>query len=330
MRRLILLLAALLALCPALARAHALDPAYLELTAMGDDRWRVIWRVPDVVGQPMALTPRLPEGCSYVPPPPVFDGRGWSTTFEALCPAGLAGGVVRIDGLERTGTDTLLRYELEPGDGQGLRLTPGAPEVALPDNPGPLGVLGAYVSLGVVHILEGADHLMFVLALLLLIRDPRRLLWTITAFTLAHSITLAAATIGWLRLPPAPVEVVIALSIVFLAWELALPPDRRDPLAMRYPALVSFGFGLIHGLGFAGALRDIGLPRGDIPLALFSFNVGVELGQVMFIAACLAFGYLARRLVPVLATHGPALSRVASYGIGSLAAFWVIQRLSGF
>ncbi|MCT4370665.1 HupE/UreJ family protein [Yangia mangrovi] len=332
MRRILALLVLLLAaLQPTAPSAHALDPGFLELSAMDGAQWRVSWRMPDVNGRPMPISARLPANCQQTPPPePAFDGRAWVTSYLASCPAGLAGGTITIDGLARTRTDVLVRYELEPGQAQTQRLTAGTPEFTVPAELGPGAVFASYVALGVSHILEGVDHLLFVFALLLLVRQPRRLLWAITAFTLAHSLTLAAATLGWLRLPSAPVEVVVALSIVFLAYELALPPERRDPVSERFPALVSFGFGLVHGLGFAGALREIGLPQSDIPLALLSFNVGVELGQLLFIALGLMLGYLARRMAPVLAEHGARLSRISSYGIGTIAAFWVIERIAAF
>ncbi|MFV0409518.1 MAG: HupE/UreJ family protein [Paracoccus sp. (in: a-proteobacteria)] len=326
---LLLLLMAILQPLP--GSAHALDPGYLELTALDNDRWRVTWRMPDVSGQPMPILPRLPENCTSDPlPPPGFDGRGWSVAYVATCPGGLAGGEIRITGLDQTRTDTLVRYQTASGQAATQRLTAGSPGFVVPENVGRAEVFSSYVALGVTHILEGLDHLLFVLTLLLLVREPRRLFWAVTAFTLAHSITLVAATMGWFTLPPAPVEAVIALSIVFLARELALPPERRDPVAKRFPALIAFGFGLIHGLGFAGALIEIGLPQDDIPLALLSFNIGVEIGQLLFIGFVLTITILLRRLIPVLARARAGLTRITSYGIGSIAAFWVIQRLSGF
>ena len=185
-------------------------------------------------------------------------------------------------------------------------------------------VLRAYVGLGVEHILFGIDHLLFVLCLLLLVRRLHQLLATITAFTLAHSITLAAATLGFIRVPIAPVEATIALSIVFLASELVRDERRRGVVARCYPWLVAFTFGLLHGLGFAGALAEVGLPQGEIPLALFAFNVGVELGQLAFVTAVLTLV----RLVRLLPLHLPAWGKgAAGYAIGSLAAFWVFARL---
>ncbi len=331
MIRLLCVLLLCLSVLPGRGEAHALDPGYLELTALREGQWRVSWRMPDVSGKPMAISPVLPEGCSASePPPPSFDGRGWVSGWIATCPQGLAGGTIAIDGLERTRTETLVRYELAPGKMQTQRLTNGAPAFTVPAELDSLGVFTSYVGLGVTHILEGVDHLLFVFALLLLIRGRGRLLWAITAFTAAHSITLAAATLGWLTLPPPPVEAVIALSIVFLGYELTLPPEARDQLAQRFPWVISFAFGLIHGLGFAGALREIGLPQDDIPLALLSFNIGVEAGQILFICGVLILGLLVHRLFPLLERGQARLVRVAGYGIGSLAAFWVIERVAAF
>ncbi|MBU3030178.1 HupE/UreJ family protein [Paracoccus sp. XHP0099] len=318
------------ALMPMRGSAHALDPGFLELGALGQDRWRVTWRVPDLNGKPMPILAELPEGCAGEAPALQFDGRAWSSVWIATCAKGLQGGAIRIRDLERTRTEALVRYELQPGETRVRRLTPGETGFAIPADAGVPGILQSYVSLGVSHILQGIDHLLFVFALLLLVRDRARLFWAITAFTLAHSLTLAAAALGWLSVAPPPVEAVIALSIVFLAYELALPPRRRDPLAERWPWLVSFAFGLIHGLGFAGALREIGLPEGDIPLALFAFNLGVELGQILFIGLVVLVAMALTRLYPGIRRLARQMTRAASYAIGSLAAFWVIQRLAGF
>lgn len=313
------------------ACAHELDPGYLELSALGHEHWRVTWRIPDVGGVPMSLAATLPDRCEPTDrTAPHFDGRGWSTVFITHCPGGLVGGRVVIDGLEKSRTDVLLRYETSPGNGATARLTAGQTHIEIPTEAGHAEVFSAYVVLGVTHILEGIDHLLFVLALLLLVRNPRRLLLAVTAFTLAHSITLAAAATGWLRVPSSPVEVVIALSIVFLAWELTKPPERRDPIAERFPAVVSFSFGLVHGLGFAGALREIGLPRYDILTALFAFNLGVELGQIIFIVTVLGFGFFVRRVAPRSASWRPIFSTASSYIIGSLATFWMLERLGNF
>jgi len=317
------------------ARSHALEPGFLELSALGGDRWRATWRAPDVGGRPMPIEAVLPETCApRRPPAPRFDGRAWASSWIATCPGGLEGGEIAIAGLENTRTDALVRYELEPGRAQAMRLTPGEPAFIVPTAPGVGAILLSYGALGVDHILQGVDHLLFVFALLLLIPDARRLIGAVTAFTVAHSLSLAAATLGWLVVPAPPVEAVIALSIAFLAAELARPPETRDRVATRWPWVVAFGFGLLHGLGFARALLEVGLPAGDVPLALFAFNVGVEIGQLFFIGAVVTAGVLLRRLYPAVMAWaarpgGPALG-VTSHAIGALAAFWVIQRIAAF
>ncbi|MCV6595721.1 MAG: HupE/UreJ family protein [Mangrovicoccus sp.] len=335
------LLLMVLALWPAGgARAHALEPGYLEIEAVkataAAQTWRVTWRKPQVNAAPMAIEAVLPDICTpRRPPAPRFDGRAFISGWQASCAGPITDGVVRIEGLERMATDVLLRFVAEPGGRpQTLRLTPSEPATNLPETPSPWGVFTSYAQLGLEHILEGLDHLLFVFALLLLIPDLRRLFWAITSFTLAHSITLTAATLGWLHLPVAPVEAVIALSIVFLASEIVQRRDGAPRLSEAAPWLVSFAFGLLHGLGFASALDEIGLPQGEIPLALFAFNIGVEAGQLLFIAMVLATGWILSRLLPGLLSGqrrpgAPGIT-CAAYAIGSIAAFWMIERVLGF
>ncbi|MEX0283145.1 MAG: HupE/UreJ family protein [Paracoccaceae bacterium] len=324
-----LALAIIAVLWAAMAHAHALQPGYLELRALGDDTWSVFWRKPDVQGEPMALDARLPEVCGQrTGPEPRFDGGGWSTRWITTCPGGLDGGEISIEGLENTRTDVLVRYELEPGQGQAWRLVPGAPAFTVPETPGAWEVLQSYLYLGVEHILLGLDHLAFVLTLLLLIGNVRRLIGAVTAFTLAHSVTLGAAALGWLSIPGPPVEAVIALSILFVASEILHKDEGSPRLSRRAPWLVSFGFGLIHGLGFGSALTEIGLPPGEVVLALLAFNIGVELGQILFIIACLTLWAILRQMIrPQLV---PRLENVVVYAVGSLAAFWFFERLAGF
>jgi hydrogenase/urease accessory protein HupE len=335
-RLLLCLCLALPLLAPRGAGAHALEPGYLELVPLGGAEWRVAWRVPQVGGQPMPIVARLPGACApREGDAGVFDGRAFVTGWVATCEDGLAGGEIRIEGLEATQTDVLVRYALDPeGRPQAERLTPQRPAFVIPPPRGTLALAGSYVSLGVDHILKGIDHLLFVFALLLLIRDGRRLLWAVTAFTLAHSLSLAAASLGWIVVPAPPVEAVVALSIMVLAAELVHPEGRGLRLTERYPWSVAFAFGLLHGLGFARALLDIGLPEGEVPLALFSFNVGVELGQVMFIALVLLTGSLLFRLYPRLSERmllpGSAGRLAMAYSIGTLSAYWVVQRVAGF
>lgn len=309
--------------------AHALQPGYLELRAMGGDTWSVFWRKPDVQGEPMPIGALLPDTCTdRRGPEPQFDGAGWSARWITTCPDGLSGGTVAIEGLDSTRTEVLMRYELDPGVGQAWRLVPGAPSYVIPADPGAWEVVRSYTLLGFEHILLGADHLLFVLSLLLLIRNTRVLIGAITAFTVAHSVTLGAAALGWLDIPGPPVEAIIALSIMFVASEVLHRTPGQPRLSERAPWVVSFGFGLVHGLGFGSALSEIGLPQSEIVLALLSFNVGVEIGQLSFIFACLIGWTAIRHLLRSGLQF--RLEKLAVYGIGGMAAFWFVERVSGF
>ena len=245
----------------------------------------------------------------------------------AICQGGLRGKEISIDGLRATVTDALARIQYRDGSVEIARLTPESPAFTVKGAQPIWEVARTYFLLGVDHILSGFDHLLFVLALVLLIHDRWMLLKTITAFTVAHSITLAGATLGYFSLPQKPVEATIALSIAFVASELIKmkPGERR--LSEAYPWVVAFTFGLLHGFGFAGALKEIGLPHSDVPLALFTFNVGVEAGQLLFVAAVLA-GF---RAITALVTVPLAPARlVAAYLIGTAAMIWLVARLDSF
>jgi hydrogenase/urease accessory protein HupE len=282
-----LFLALALVLVPVLGQGHALQPGYVELRALGGDTWSVFWRKPDVQGSPMRIDLALSEPCqTRTGPAPQFDGEGWSAGWVAACPGGLGGVTVTIVGLEDTQTDVLMRYEVEPGRGEAWRFVPGATAHTIAPVPGAWDVLRSYAGLGVEHILFGLDHLLFVLALVLLIPRMRTLIGAITAFTVAHSLTLGAAALGWLNVPGPPVEAVIALSIMFLASEILHRHPDRPRLSERAPWVIAFGFGLIHGLGFGSALAEIGLPQGEIVLALLAFNIGVEIGQHEIAISC--------------------------------------------
>jgi hydrogenase/urease accessory protein HupE len=316
-------LAVLGALCtPALA--HRLSPGYFGMAEFADGRYEVQWKVSISGGLVDVLEPQVPLGCtvdgtvrSYV----VDDARIQHAVFE--CDGSLRGREVGVKGLDVTATDVLVRVDYLDGTSFTHRLVPESPSVIVPEQPGQLEVIGTYLVLGVEHILLGVDHLLFVLALLLIVRGLRRLVATITAFTVAHSITLAAATLGFVHVPSAPVEATIALSILFLATELARrrsgQADEGASLTLRFPWVVAFTFGLLHGFGFAGALSEVGLPDRAIPLALLFFNVGVEIGQLAFVAAVLLAGRAVRR-TPAWAYQATA------YVIGSVAAYWVFER----
>jgi hydrogenase/urease accessory protein HupE len=306
--------------------AHEVRPGFLELRETASNVFLMSWKVPALGTFRLGIEPRLPESCHRIGVPTTMQAGGAFIEYgKVQCDRGLAGETIVIDRLDATLTDVLVRIESADGGVSSARLTPSSPSFVVPMQPGPLMVLRAYVGLGIEHILFGFDHLLFVLCLLLLVRGIRQLLATITAFTLAHSITLAAATLGLIRVPTAPVEATIALSIVFLASELVRGEAGRGAVTRLYPWLVAFSFGLLHGLGFAGALAEVGLPQGEIPLALFAFNVGVELGQLAFVAAMLSLARLVRLLPLRLPVWAP---RAAGYAIGSVAAFWVFARLA--
>jgi len=228
-------------------------------------------------------------------------------------------------------TDVLVRLENLDGTTQVTRVTPSSLSFVVAVAPSALEVCRTCLVLGVEHILFGVDHLLFVLALLILVKGWRKLIGTITAFTVAHSITLAAATFGIVHVPGKPVEATIALSVVFVACEIVHRRQGRSGLTEMWPWVIAFSFGLLHGLGFAGALREVGLPQNAIPLALLFFNVGAEIGQLLFIGAILSIVAVARWLVRRAAIPQPAWAwRVAPYSIGGIAAFWMIQRIAAF
>lgn len=330
-----LVLVLVLLFAPDRGHAHELQPGFLELTPLGSTDWRVTWRKPQVGGQPMPIDAVLPETCApRRGPDPSFDGRAFISRWISSCPSGIEAGTIEIEGLDRTRTDVLVRYLVAEDDApQSHRLTPGAAAFDIPPSLGLLERFSDYFDLGVDHILSGLDHLLFVFALVLLIRKPGPLIAAITSFTIAHSLSLAAATLGWIVVPAPAVEAIVALSIVVLAAELAQPPGRGMRLTERRPSTVAFLFGLLHGLGFASALLELGLPRADIPFALFAFNIGVEAGQLMFVAATLAAGvFLVRLLQPSngLLPQGSQSLRIVAYLIGTVSAAWMWDRISGF
>lgn len=349
-----LTLLALLAAVAAPAFAHPLAPSLLDLTEESGGRVTALWRRPQVLPVGARLEPRLPSQCRAVTPAAeTAEGAALVRRWTADCgDAGLAGGTIAVAGLADAGSDALLRVTLADGTRRRAVLRPDTPFFVLPAAQTSAAVAAGYLTLGVEHLLGGWDHLAFVLGLVLLVwarrrpddlaapredrasvRRPgrsrmRRLLATVTAFTLGHSVTLSLATLGLIRLPPAPIEAAIALSILVLAVELA----RRGPLASsregllsRRPWLMAAGFGLLHGLGFAGALADVGLPAREIPLALAAFNLGIELAQLAVVSAVLTAVYTARRLLVRLPTWTTALP---TYAIGTLAAYWMLERLA--
>ncbi len=335
-KRCLIILLSVASLCgPDQTSAHALEPGYLELQAVGELIYRVTWRKPDVNGQPMDINAILPDVCSPNQQTEVqSDGRAWVATWVAQCTETIVGQTLIIGGLDRTSTDVLFRYELHNGVSGVARLTPGETSFVVPGSPNLWFAVRDYFTLGLEHILSGFDHLLFVFALIFLIRKPRGIIGAVTSFTIAHSLTLACASFGWITLPPPPVEATIALSIVFLAAEMTRSHGKSPTLTQKNPWSVAFIFGLLHGLGFAGALREIGLPQTDISTALVSFNLGVEAGQILFIGSILLIAMAGRRLWPASpalfsASSSPGTKLVA-YSIGGIASFWTLERLVAF
>ncbi len=310
------------------ALAHEVRPAYLELREAPAGELEVLWKTPMVGEMRLALAPVL-SGVSEELAPMATRRTGTAAVqawrLRLLEP--LRGRSLRIEGLEATMTDALVRIEFADGTTWVERLTPQAPQVTIPERPSGGSVALTYLDLGVEHILTGVDHLLFVLALIIVARGGWRLVKTVTAFTIAHSVTLTAATLGFVHVPQQPVEAVIALSIVFVAAEIVRGRQGSESITGRAPWVVALTFGLLHGLGFAGALSEFGLPQGDIPLALLFFNVGVELGQLLFIVVVLSLVAFAQRAK--IATPRWA-QLVPPYVIGSVAMFWVIQRVATF
>ncbi|HWZ71956.1 MAG TPA: HupE/UreJ family protein [Casimicrobiaceae bacterium] len=333
MRRPLLLLAfGLAANLPQIACAHEVRPGYLELRQTGAETWSALWKVPAQGEMRLSIRPRFPEGCTTAGDPvAVFSAGAYTERTSIVCKGGLVGRPIGIDGLSATMTDVLVRMDALDVTTQTTRLTPSAPSFVVEAAPKAIEVARTYLVLGVEHILLGIDHLLFVLALLILVKGTRRLIWTVTAFTLAHTLTLAGATLGFVHVPGPPVEAAIALSIVFVAAEIVHSRQGMQGLTERFPWIVAFTFGLLHGFGFASALSEVGLPQTAIPVALLFFNVGVEIGQLLFIALVFTVIALARQVMRRFAVPQPLWTwRIAPYAIGSVAAFWSIQRIAAF
>lgn len=310
--------------------AHEMRPAYLEITQVDQYRFEVFWKRPQLSGRSLKLDLRFPRHCTteQIGLDRVTDSA-WITRLMLDCSAeGLSGYSIAVDGLSSTMTDILLRIRWLNGRNLSHILKPDQPALeidAAGRAEGPSGLL-AYLRLGVEHLLTGFDHVLFVIGLLFLGRSRWELVRIVTSFTVAHSVTLGLSALDLVRLSQTPVEAVIALSILFLAVELA--KDDRSSVLFRQPWLIAFTFGLLHGFGFAGALRDIGLPSDAVLWALLLFNIGVEIGQLMIVFAGLSLAFLLRLQPVAYAARGVAswLPRVPVWGIGIISAYWLIQR----
>ncbi len=309
------------------AHAHEARPAYLELKETASGRFSVLWRTPVLAGMRLPLVLKMPDDAKNLQEPTVqelADSLVERRSIDAG-PNGLAGKRIEFVGLQFTITDVLVRVELVDGRTMQMIARPSQPWVEIAASQSWWQVMGTYIVEGIRHILFGADHLLFVLGLLLIVVDRWMLLKTVTAFTLAHSITLAVATLGYAEAPVLPLNAAIALSILFLGPEIVRSWRGETSFTIRHPWVVAFAFGLLHGFGFASALTSAGLPRSELPLALVSFNVGVEVGQLGFIGLVLAL----ERSFQVLEVRWPRwVQALPGYTVGSLGAFWTIQRVA--
>jgi hydrogenase/urease accessory protein HupE len=312
------------------AAAHESRPAYMEVTELAPHRYQIVWRTPLLSGMRLPVALRFPEKTRNATEPTLRELSDSLVERRLIeLDSGLTGARIEIAGLQATITDALVRVQLLDGSYSTTLVRPSKPWIEIATSRSSLEVAGAYLLHGVEHILFGYDHLLFVLALILIVRSGRVLLITVTSFTIAHSITLSLATLGLVHVPGPPVEATIALSILLLACEIIRSDRGQASLTAQWPWLVAFSFGLLHGFGFAGALAEIGLPQRDIPLALLAFNIGVEAGQLVFIAVVLGALACAKwiRLPAFLEHHARPIT---TYAIGILAAYWFIERLAGF
>lgn len=308
-------------------KAHEIRPAYLQIIQITDQSYEVYWKVPSMGDAVPRIQPVFPEAFSIeITKQPNQIPGSVIYYFQITSEESLSGKEIFIKGLNKTLIDVLVTVSYLNGEKATMLLQPDFDSAIIPGKTTAMDVIKTYTVLGIEHILLGIDHLLFVLALILITKGKWKILKTITAFTIAHSITLSLAALGYADFPGPPVEAVIALSIVFLAMEILKNQKGEATLTSRKPWIVAFTFGLLHGFGFAGALSEIGLPQQEIPLALAFFNIGVELGQLIFVVVVLG-------LIKLLSFNKswPSYSKqIPAYAIGSVAAFWMIQRVVAF
>ena len=312
---------------PFLAQAHEIRPAYLEIKQTTETTYQVLWKIPLLGNKAPKIDPILPDNFTLTQIDDEFLPDAYIRRYEGTYSPVLNGQKIAIKGLDLTLVDVLVQINLLDESSYTLLLQPDKAQALIPKEPNKWEVIQLYILLGIEHILIGIDHLLFVLGLLLLVKGIKPLIQTITAFTVAHSITLGAATFNLLNVPQAPVEAVIALSIVFLAKEYISVKEGKESLTAKHPWIVAFTFGLLHGFGFAGALSEIGFPQKEVPLALFTFNIGVELGQLIFIAAAM----LLMKIIQSINIKLPNWTwRILPYSMGIIAAFWLVERIVAF
>jgi len=312
------------------AAGHEVRPAFLQITETRPQTWTVFWKQPAMGDVALRLAPHLSSGWLDAPPSDQYAAPGFLVkTWTVRSPKPLSGQTLRIEGLDQTITDVLVQVSLSDGRHIDAVVKPQHPTLDLQLDAASAPAAPAYLKLGVEHILTGVDHLMFVLGLLLLVGVNWRVVKAVTAFTVAHSLTLTAAALGWVHAPSVVIESLVALSIVFVAVELIPRPGREETLTRQHPWVVAFVFGLLHGLAFAGALAEIGLPPHAVAMSLFLFNVGVEIGQLAFIGVAVLAILGLRRLRALAPWNLATPARLApAYAIGSFASFWLIERLA--
>ena len=316
----------LLLLVPSLW-AHESRPAYLEVKEIAAGQYSLLWRTPMLSGMRLPVVLQLPDDVRNLKDPTTQELADSVLTRYSIDAGrnGLAGKRIEFPGLQGTITDVLVRVEMLDGRSWTTIVHPSQPWVEITAAQTRMEVMGAFIVQGIRHILFGADHMLFVLGLLLIVKDRWMLLKTITAFTVAHSITLAIATLGYAEAPMLPLNAAIALSILFLGPEIVRSWRGETSFTIRHPWVVAFAFGLLHGFGFASALTSAGLPKAELPIALLSFNVGVEIGQLSFVALIL----LLERAFRILEVRWPRWAEaLPGYTVGSLGAFWTVQRVA--
>jgi hydrogenase/urease accessory protein HupE len=313
--------------------AHEIRPALLDIVEREPGFYDVKWKVPALGDRTLAIRPIFPECMRPLGPPSNHAAPGSILQYFSFKTDGqpIAGEMILIEGLTTVQIDVLVQIKLANGETHSIILRPKSPSFIIPVRATKGAVAWSYARMGVTHIFGGFDHLLFVLALVIIVPNRWMLFKTITAFTVAHSITLALAALGVVHVPSGPTEAIIAMSIVFLAVEIIRSRQGKFSLAARYPWAIAMIFGLFHGLGFAGALTEVGLPQHEIPLALLMFNVGVELGQIAFVFVILGVLAAWRFVWARIPSLAPKNSwQLVPYAIGSLAAFWTIERMVSF
>ncbi|MFY0626367.1 MAG: HupE/UreJ family protein [Reichenbachiella sp.] len=307
--------------------AHEVRPAYLGINQINDSTYQVVWKIPALGEKIPKINPIFSSNCAIRKESGELLPGAVIEKWSLVTKENLQGNRISIDGLSRTIIDVLINIDFQNGEHYSRIVKPNEPFYDIPKEPSNWEVIESYTVLGIDHILLGIDHLLFVLALVFVTKGKWKIVKTVTAFTIAHSITLSLAALDLVKIPIPPVEAIIALSIVFLAREIMLYDENNPSLAYRQPWIVAFAFGLLHGFGFASALSETGLPQSAIPMALAFFNVGVELGQIAFVIVVLLFGLLLDQLRIELPGY---IRKAPVYLIGGVASFWLIERVVGF